>query len=159
MIKATDQEWRQLVQATSQIDKAPVIPVPDPLARVLRFGLAVRVDTDGQVKVAGVLDLEGEERTRAITYVREHREAIKLQVQAIAIFGAAYPGHCAGCKAYARNWPITKNGVRHTEWCVYDAYFLGKAGKPIRLEIDAEEPFKNWARCPKNNQRKRRVRK
>jgi hypothetical protein len=148
MQNATVQEWNQLVAATRQA--APELQeVFDPLAAVLDLGLQVKVASDGQVKVAGLKDLSPEDARKAAQFVRDNADAIRLQVQAIEIFESPYPGFCAGCKAFAKNWPLTRKGVRHSQWCVFQAAFLGKSGRPIKIEWDPELPFSNRAKCPR----------
>ncbi len=124
----------------------------NPLAVVLDFGLQPVVDDAGRLRVFGFSAMAPDDARKAAAYIREYADLITGQILAIEVFKTRVPGYCQTCPAYARGWEILINGKRHSDWCCYSSWFLGKAAKPIPLYryepgIDA---FKlKTGRCPR----------
>jgi hypothetical protein len=106
----------------------------NPLGVVLSLGLQVVKDTDGRLLAFGFSGMAPADAQKAARFISENKDMISAQIDLIDVFKARVGGCCWTCPAYVRGWELEHGGTRHTEWCVYFAYFEGKPAKPVPLK-------------------------
>jgi|WetSurMetagenome_2_1015567.scaffolds.fasta_scaffold168920_2 hypothetical protein len=121
----------------------------NPLGVVLSLGLQVIKDSDGKLRAFGFSALAPGDAQKAARFISENKDMISTQIDMIDVFKARVAGYCRTCPAYVKDWELQNKGTRHTEWCVFSAYFNGKAAKPVPLKRYAAE-YPAFRRIEKN---------
>jgi hypothetical protein len=106
----------------------------NPLGAALALGLQVVKGTDGRIRAFGFSDMAPGDAQKAAIFITENKAMIGAQLDVVDVFKARVAGCCWTCPAYVPGWELELKGTRHTEWCVYSAYFDGKPAKPVPLK-------------------------
>jgi hypothetical protein len=105
---------------------------PKIISELAKRGLHFTVDEAG-INIDGFNDLNEDQRREAINYIEKHKRMLLVLMQAIDVFEVDIPGYCPNCPAAVWDWPRIYHKKVHRQWCVYKAYFEGKAAKPVLL--------------------------
>ena len=105
---------------------------PKIISELGKRGLYFTVDEKG-ISIDGFLELDDDQRQKAIQYFEENKRKLLVLMQAVDVFKVDIPGYCPNCPAAVWNWPRLYRKKIHRRWCVYKPYFEGKAAKPVLL--------------------------
>jgi hypothetical protein len=112
-----------------------------PLGVILSLGLQIVKGEDGRLRAFGFSEMAPGDAQKAARFISENKDMISAQIEVIDVSKARAAGYCRTCPAYVKDWELQNKGTRHTEWCIFSAYFNGKAAKPVPLKrYDAEYP-------------------
>lgn len=105
---------------------------PKVISDLAKRGLHFSVDEKG-ISIDGLDELEESRRQEAINYFEKNKRLFLVLMQAADVFKIDIPGYCPNCPAAVWDWPRHYKKKIHRQWCVYKAYFEGKAAKPVLL--------------------------